>query len=1604
MMIDEYDDPNATIPDEQEITPAPLEINLDNYPVDIQPLVEPKGLGDGNTNQFYSERQALLWNQISDKRALDLPQGLKTAKESIDNLASKLSQIELQRSSSDLLRASKESLVHVADLAIEQMDKEGIDLVNQGSAYLTALDTVIASDPQLATSMAVVEVLAPYVPLTTKEVLAFKDYQNGVVGQRMQERNFLSFGVDNYLADLAATILPGRTLAGQMDVGNSPWFGSYFNRLKLWHDLPLREQRKNWPALEQELFDASGDNRLVYASLVIPFINKEDKVWAMVDSGADIIGIGTEIYGLKRGYDALKLLSRYQKVRSTANLAGNPDLAGRLVSAEVKRGNVEAIVEGHPVAPPTGVNPELVPDLGGPMQNTLVEELIANGVLIEGAGDVPVASISKLNDSEKAAAIERRRALVISRGELIGEQADDHGILFTLRRATTPKKPVTQVTAELKTLRKNIKGLKRDLAVALTDGDVEKVKVLQSTLDSSKEVEKQYKASLASVKELTTGGVRVTSVVAPGPVEEVKVHFHWTVDDVGFTNFSESPISLIAHALGSQETRLDKFMKGGTALGTFISAQQRGLLGHILRKEKQIRSTLKGSNPLTNLPRRLTGTNQVERVDAVLLKGDEMQITWSDATLIEGIETHRGLVKLDPVEIQAYKDTRDLYDSLWRMLNDTRRKDLQFSGQSAFRVNHVSKDGTIRPVNVYGRAGAQGDLSTQAIAGKDHLLNDVSSTHVIDAKSGNVVELATVPDLAKDLANGKKAFVELKEPFFQGDGSQYKHLLVDVIQGDKGKQAKQALEIPQEVLDYRQGYVPKLITNEVNFVVEERAPRIINGAKVRDLRPIRGFQNRAEADAFVNKSIADRLAKGTASTGTETPEWFVQDLTQEYRRNNSEKMQFINTNLFRGAFGGDRTDGVFKVGLEGEPGTRMSAFEGLRRYADFIARNAPMHEYKSAMIKRFLNSIKSASSGKKELEVPWDWTSTITMASTDPRYKGAVAMQDWMKATFAVPTSEERWFEGKMRLLSHGMDRLIYKDQLGNKRWAGSIPLALQRKLTSSRWAKNPIAAAKGLTFDMMLGMFNPAQLIVQSAGMMVPLSLNPITGIAALPQFLGIRALWSMTNIDDAAQVAKAMGLSEHEFRPMWNAFRRSGIPDSVIENADFGHYVTTQHGYYSVDFWSKIKETGRMFYTMGELNNRTFAWTVAYRRLMKENNWSKVAMLSDKQLTSINEEALRIGMNMTQANRAQFQTGVAALPTQFMQVTSKYLENLYHGMFGLEKGGQWTKAESWSSFATSTLAFGAAGWSVDELWKDYENSLTDPNGFYALDPVKNKDTLTAMRGGFMELMGLEVLGFTPDISDRIALGSGVQMIWDNILEPLATAVFEGDMAGLPKMLVGASYTMNTRVHNAFGAVTELLTTDIRTGNFTPQEILKAAVEVSTVASGMNNLVKAHVWAANNDLTNPTTGERMGMIPNGAEIQPEVLALKAIGIDPLDLEKYYIINRKGQEYEKLKQDISNQVAKELRALYLDTGLLENPATRKAAQARIAIWVQKLDANDRGAILNSALKILDEDTITEKLLSKIFHRLMQQEVGSPEAIRSAADYANIYNTDISTKD
>jgi hypothetical protein len=631
--------------------------------------------------------------------------------------------------------------------------------------------------------------------------------------------------------------------------------------------------------------------------------------------------------------------------------------------------------------------------------------------------------------------------------------------------------------------------------------------------------------------------------------------------------------------------------------------------------------------------RHILSRREGERVDALLLTGDKERRIYTDAELLEdGVKVDGiGHVTFTPKEVEGYKRVRQAYDDLYVLVNKMLTDELKFGGYQMYFAKIMGRGGV-------SRGDTRIFVKTNEIEHTRPAINKAIDLRVGSKTNGAPVDLDSILGLGIDLNNKRVGFAKLRRPMSSGGKTRYTYALVDVDDTGGLIKAKGALE-PDFAIDYRKGYVPKIAQANIRWIVEKPFKAVQNGIITDDTMIVRGFETESEARIF----LAREQSKGKQMKA------YATEVTDRWRGEpaNREKVEFLDNALFHGAFVGDRRiNAKFKVGLDGAEAERVSSFDALQRYADYVASYAPMHEFKQKLIKQFIDAAKSPD-GSTMLQIKGRWDSEI-VGSGEQATK-LMAIQKWMRDVFSVPTTEEHIFSKFNDRMLGFLEKAIYSKTKGDVRTGFGGLRGLHHWMSTSHAAREPVSYLKSWTFDMMLGAFSWTQFFVQSAGMFIPASLHPLKAAAAMPKFLFYRTAQMFDNYADMAKAAKVVGINSKEASTFLHAWHRSGIPDSILENADFGHYAGVHGAYYSKSMLNTVREKSRVFYNQGEINNRLFSFTVAFDDLAKKNKWNLLKPLSERQIQEVTKEALRLGTNMTAGNKAKWQDGIFGLPTQF-------------------------------------------------------------------------------------------------------------------------------------------------------------------------------------------------------------------------------------------------------------------------------------------------------------------------------------------------------------------
>jgi hypothetical protein len=661
------------------------------------------------------------------------------------------------------------------------------------------------------------------------------------------------------------------------------------------------------------------------------------------------------------------------------------------------------------------------------------------------------------------------------------------------------------------------------------------------------------------------------------------------------------------------------------------------------------------------------------------------------------------------------------------------------------------------------------------------------------------------------------------------------------------------------VLGHRVGYMP-MIRKEGHFFLKQAVKDFTVGGKKLEggmLKTVRYFNTRLDADTYLKRIDPDGT-DGYRVLGDR--EMSAGERDMEY------------TNISGGMFSGARSQSRIPFGLDGTEGERVDALGSLNRYVNHLAKQMPYNLYRMGLRQRWVESAKKLGAFQGgRTDRPFD----ELVATLDPNHSAFKFLKDShseIKVMSGVPTDIERaqqiattamarWFEGRFF-------------GLGNKAAA---------KLHGTNAISGAANAAKSVTFHSMLGMYNPAQFAVQASGALVALSVNPILAVKAIPKSMtyAMLDLVPLNKVDDTIAGLEARGFDTEGYK-LW---RESGIKYSIT-SSNVDYHSITEGVPYDAGLMRRVLANDTFFFKSGELVNARLSFATAHER-WKSLNPGKVAGKDDLQEITARSEQYRL--NMTGANSAKFQNGVASVPLQFQQVVTKFVEKLWNKDFN--------RAEKARLVAGQAVLFGGMGIpfmnvffppALEALGID-PTDLTDKDGNLkvGLDASNTApEVLNAYKNGVFGWYFQDYMDINSVIGGRMSLGKD---LFENIIGSTQEAV------SLPKMIMGPSgsiydktvgdavnlfSSMNTVTYaddvgiNKVAAVTELL-----------------ARTLIGIPSSTANLIKAY------DMTHSKFYKNKAGRPifEWTENNKQTILFQAFGFAPQEVQDWYEINnRKG--------------------------------------------------------------------------------------------------------------
>jgi hypothetical protein len=403
----------------------------------------------------------------------------------------------------------------------------------------------------------------------------------------------------------------------------------------------------------------------------------------------------------------------------------------------------------------------------------------------------------------------------------------------------------------------------------------------------------------------------------------------------------------------------------------------------------------------------------------------------------------------------------------------------------------------------------------------------------------------------------------------------------------------------------------------------------------------------------------------------------------------------------------------------------------------------------------------------------------------------------------------------------------------------------------------------RNINFNLTLGMFNPAQLLVQSNGAATAVILSPVHGLGAAKTFPLLRMALMSDNPQVWSALAKAekftnLGLSdEREFVDLIKAVRKTGIIDNIRSTALWNR----EEGRHNIfgGYPSKVMGSHAFFFNRGEEFSRLVAFDVARREWRAAN--PGMAWNSDEALKNIMVRADDLTQNMTKANLASFQEGAASIPLQFAQYNIKLAANIMTAFLGKGEGRGFTKREAAQLLAGHVLLYGAAGNGLSMLYDE-------------LIPQETRDSMsvevkTLLAQGLLSAIVAQVGETLTGERTNLAIGSRLGAF--NYYQQLADSIFKDDKS-VVEALMGPSAATGRRL----GVIGDVAYLWYKNPNLDTKAVLDGLGRMTTEqVATLRNASKAYLFHMHGNKFLDKRGQPMAQLST-----PEILA-QAIGVQP---------------------------------------------------------------------------------------------------------------------------
>lgn len=934
-------------------------------------------------------------------------------------------------------------------------------------------------------------------------------------------------------------------------------------------------------------------------------------------------------------------------------------------------------------------------------------------------------------------------------------------------------------------------------------------------------------------------------------------------------------------------------------------------------------------------------------LNAVMAKGLEEEKWYNLSELRDTYTRYRGTPPTDR-EVEAYYTMKTLNDFDWSIRNAQIYTDKARRGHEQITIPAISYEGSGKVITKY---------------------KDLERFRVMDASTGRLYAKGEIdaPTFDEMIKEGKYKLISLDEPIFAKGDIPIKLVLTKAGDAQVGP-------LNPVQLSYRSGGHRMYAPNQ-KFVKQAFIGEAEDGSKFM-LDPIvhTAGESAEQVTAWANRMETARLSVLEYKAGRMSEEDVldalqdanIRDLehwdelvdNKQIRENTpfevvddgqnplfgaNEAMSFEDMrdvsfwmdDLSRYAshsnkpYVGRRGDRL--VGPDDELVKIMDPFETANRAIENAVRTGAYYDYRTTQIESwaaaaapFMRKDAKAVSPSELFEKPESyWLPKIDQGPIDK----LLASRRQIQRQLGYATKFDRSFESMKSNLASWMEG----------RSGGTVNQATFKEALDVA-STNVVQRIRSLTYDLYLGLLNPAQVLVQvqtSAAMAV---ISPRNGAKAILNYPVMRAMWNQSDeaidrmVKESKSIFSASDLDADDFALMMKELNRSGF-NRVDEGYSLLGDVTprlpeqgvradmsTMRGQMAAAATmgdagrttSAFRRGTRFFLTGAERFNTGVAWGTAWREF--KERFPKQSPSSDAGRQWILDRANALNMDMRNHAKSALQEGVQAIPAQFAQYQIHLLQNV----FG--KNSRFSVQEQERLFIGLVAMYGTGGALSSDMaegLREYYHELTG-------EPMPVEGAKVIQSGIFdAALYSISGGKLNTDFGSRAGVGG-----W---IDQMGTMWSEKSIL---EMAAGPGGTAIGGLAGAIGRNVKMMANHVVHENLTSEDARIALMDIARSASSVSTAEKAYIMA--------TTGiglAKSGMFEGNGRNELEAMAT-IMGIPLAEVTNRWRLH---EEYVVDRNKIVADTAKQITYNFTRMSLEEDEKVMEAWGKRSQVMLKALN-------------------------------------------------------------